>query len=216
MSFTELDIFLSFNILILSVVALILIWISYTDIRFRIIKNEASLLIVGLFAISSIAKILVGVSTFEALVVPVTVAAIVFAIMLGLFALNYLGGGDAKFISAFALIASQSYIIDFILYMAVAGGAVAAVTLLLNKFSNVTQQPASIITDTQKVRPEMVGDLYLASVASGPDGNFKKNIRSYDSPSSDKPIQLKAPYGVAITLSGFWVIIQQLGQLNGG
>ncbi len=58
------------------------------------------------------------------------VLAIAFAACLALFAMNLLGGGDAKLIPAIALWAGTEHLVGFLVAMTLAGGAVALVLLL--------------------------------------------------------------------------------------
>ena len=96
-----------------------------TDILWLRIPNYLVLLIAGLFVL---ATILTDREIF--LLAQVGPALGLFAVGLALFALGKVGGGDVKFLGAAALWVGMGQIGNFLLWLAIAGAAVALAFLL--------------------------------------------------------------------------------------
>ena len=95
-----------------------------TDLRTRTIPNWIPAAAIMLFVPAAWVG---AVSHWQ---IHLIVFAVVFAACLGLFAINILGGGDAKLIPAVALWAGTEHLVSFLVVMTLAGGAVALFQLL--------------------------------------------------------------------------------------
>lgn len=71
-------------------------------------------------------------------------AILVFAITYAMFHFNMMGGGDAKLLSAFALWVGLSGLIPFLFIMAMMGGVLAAITLVVHKWKPLTKFGGSL------------------------------------------------------------------------
>ncbi|MFA7276436.1 MAG: prepilin peptidase [Pseudobdellovibrionaceae bacterium] len=108
---------------------------AYTDFRGFKIPNIIPLTIVGAFVCAY------GVVTlteqrdivFTGIMGHVAAAGIVLVVTGGLFVLKQLGAGDSKFATAIALWAGMQGLVPFLFYMALAGGLIAAFSLVLRK-----------------------------------------------------------------------------------
>jgi hypothetical protein len=92
---------------------------AFWDVREYRIPNSISLAIAGIFPAYAISA---GLTAWPSHLV---VGGGVFLVCLALFALRYIGGGDAKLISATALWAGPYYLVDFLLITTVVGGLMA-------------------------------------------------------------------------------------------
>lgn len=122
----------------------VLIWAAGTDLRYRRISNNLSLWIVGMFALFSVSQLIGGVSWQTAILWPVVAATIVFALGAALFAAGLMGGGDVKLMSSVALFAGPSLSLTFILYVTIAGGFVALLTLLHARIKKMDPATAKV------------------------------------------------------------------------
>ncbi|MBL4789637.1 MAG: prepilin peptidase [Kordiimonadaceae bacterium] len=125
-------------------VATILIWAAVTDLKYRKISNSSSLAITGLFVVSSVLFLFQGAEWKPILLWPILSAALVFAVGVGLFAVGLMGGGDVKLIAATALFAGPALSLPLVLYVTVAGGFVALLTLLHAKLKSKTNTPPKV------------------------------------------------------------------------
>lgn len=107
--------------LALTAFAGLLVWAARSDLRDYTIPNRISLAIAGLYPAHILAA-----GSIDAIPGAVIVATIVFAAGFAFFALRIAGGGDVKLMSATALWAGQTQIIDLLFVTALAGGVLAA------------------------------------------------------------------------------------------
>lgn len=121
-----------------------LLWAAVTDIRHRRISNSLSLFVVVLFAFSAFTGLANGQDWTTAVFWPMSSAAIIFAVGLGLFIARLMGGGDVKILSATALFAGPSLSLPFILYVTVAGGFVAIATMMHARFKKLDVRTAKV------------------------------------------------------------------------
>lgn len=98
-----------------------LAYAAVMDVFTMTIPNRISLALIAVFPL---AALLAGLSMHAALM-HVAAFAIVLAFGIALFALNLLGGGDAKLLAAGALWVGIDQLLPFIVYVTVAGGALA-------------------------------------------------------------------------------------------
>jgi prepilin peptidase CpaA len=103
---------------------MVLAWAAVTDVITRQIPNAAVLVIIGLFALWTLAGAPAGVGS------GVGAAAVGFAFGFILYLFKIMGAGDVKLFAAIALFVGLSHLPMFALATAIAGGAVAALSLL--------------------------------------------------------------------------------------
>ena len=101
----------------------VLVWAAVSDAVWRRIPNSAVLTVAGLYL--AWAVLAAGAGVGSALIV----GAVSLAIGFGLFVFKVWGGGDAKLLAAVALFAGLEHFATLILVTALAGGAMAAVSL---------------------------------------------------------------------------------------
>jgi prepilin peptidase CpaA len=106
-----------------------LVWAAISDMRGMTIPNRAVVAIAALFPVHLIARVMAGdlmvpVLTDGALAL--ALATIVLLAGFGLFAIQLVGGGDAKLAAAAALWAGSDYIAAFLIIVSLAGGLLAA------------------------------------------------------------------------------------------
>lgn len=113
--------------LLIAALALLLLRGAVTDLRSRIISNRLNLAIALLAPLWWWAN---GLSLYPDIALQLGLAAAVFALFAGLFALGMMGGGDVKMLGALALWLPPEAMAALLVIMALAGGAVTIVTLV--------------------------------------------------------------------------------------
>ncbi len=109
-----------FSYALLGGLAITLLTIAFTDLRYRKIANWLT----GAIALSApLFWWVCGLSLWPDIASQLGVALITFAIFAGLFALNMMGGGDVKLLTALALWVPPAAFFKLIVIMALAGGA---------------------------------------------------------------------------------------------
>lgn len=170
-------------------VGLVLVIAAITDIRHRKIPNWIPLTVFGLYAVYL--GVQWAVAPAEPLIQPLSslaTGAIVTVVFTGFFAFGWLGGGDVKLISALGFWAGKDYIVSFILIMAIMGGLVALFYFL--KHSHRPDIGINSGKISQKIQGKDLGEEEIAS---------KHKIK-----------KTYIPYGVAISVSGLFVVNQLL------
>jgi len=117
---------------------LLLLWGATTDLRSRIISNRLNLSIALLAPFWWWAN---GLSLYPDIVLQLGIAAAVFALFTGLFALGMMGGGDVKMLGAIALWLPLHAMSTLIIVMALAGGIVTLVTVVHHRVTRRIGQP---------------------------------------------------------------------------
>ena len=109
---------------IVLLLAILLAIVSISDVRYRRIPNWTVLAVAALF----VPWIFLGpgVSILSAL----EAALICFVVSCAMYALRFLGAGDSKLLTVTALFAGMPRLPHFLVYVALAGGAIALVSLL--------------------------------------------------------------------------------------
>lgn len=168
-------------------VGALLIWAAISDFRKMIIPNWIPLSILGLFA-----AFLVVQSTMN-LAVPVlpfwsslATGAVVLVIFTGLFALNWIGGGDVKMISAMGFWSGLEFIDEFLLLMALAGGLLALFFFFRQSHDPDLEVKVELFTNEKP----------LKSVPLEEKSNNKRIKKT------------NIPYGIAISSAGLFVVIK--------
>lgn len=106
--------------------------------RSRIISNRLNLAIALLAPFWWWAN---GLSLYPDIVLQLGLAAAVFALFAGLFALGMMGGGDVKMLGALALWLPLPAMSTLIIVMALAGGVVTIVTVIHHRTTRRIGQP---------------------------------------------------------------------------
>lgn len=101
----------------------LLLFAAITDIKWRIISNRTVLLL----ALAGIT--LRSGDGVQDLLGSVAIAGIIFALMLFLFSSGMVGGGDVKLLAAASLLSTPAQVGNQLVYIALAGGAMAALYL---------------------------------------------------------------------------------------
>lgn len=180
-----------FGFTVLLVVAAVGDWRRY------LIPNWISLAILALYPPFVLSSNLLGPTSAQVpWLASVGVATIVFIILAGLFALNKLGGGDVKMISAVSLWAGPGLIAGFFLTTSLAGGVLVLASL---------------------ARARLKKQRDFRNLTSDEDRPYTENSEEEDGATEGgKTPSLQIPYGVAIACGGIFVsgkhIINQFSQ----
>jgi prepilin peptidase CpaA len=113
--------------------AFCLLWAAASDARGFVIPNRAVVAIAALFPIHLIARMIIGGAMLPVLTdgaLAVALASLVLIAGFGLFAIQLVGGGDAKLAAAAALWAGSDNIVVFLIIASLAGGLLAAGVLV--------------------------------------------------------------------------------------
>ncbi|WP_181561223.1 MULTISPECIES: prepilin peptidase [Sphingobium] len=121
-----------------AMLALLLIWGATTDLRSRIISNRLNLAIALLAPCWWWAN---GLSFYPDVLLQIGLAAAVFLLFTGLFALGMMGGGDVKMLGALALWLPLAAMSTLIIVMALIGGLVTIVTVVHHRTTRRIGQP---------------------------------------------------------------------------
>jgi prepilin peptidase CpaA len=162
------------------VICLVAAWlfalVAYGDLKARRIPNELCLAVAAL----GLGRMVVSA---ELLAAGWTIAAAlgVFAVAFLLFARGYLGGGDAKLVTASILLVGYDGILEFIVAMAMLGGVLSLLVLAEDRVRN-----------------------FLGRIVFLADGS--SSASSDPSLALARPT---VPYGVAIAFAGLWVLVRQ-------
>lgn len=117
---------------------------AWSDIKSMTIPNSYSIFITVSFVISFLFVSFFAKDTeyFFSWQNHVIAGFAIFAITYGLFFFGLIGGGDAKLLSAFAFWVGLQGLMPMLFYMAIVGGLLGAVTLLLGRFKPLKTTPA--------------------------------------------------------------------------
>jgi prepilin peptidase CpaA len=116
----------------------LLLMASWTDIRTRTISNELNATIAIL---AMMWWWLSGEPLWPDIALRIGIAAIVFAVFAGLFALRMMGGGDVKMIAALALWLPLPALMTMLIVMALAGGAITLFLLIRHRWRQNEERP---------------------------------------------------------------------------
>lgn len=107
---------------------------AFSDLLTMTIPNRVSIILVAAFlVIAPLAGLSLGMIGMH-----LVAAAAVFAACFGLFALNIMGGGDAKLLTASALWFGFNHsLVEFLVFVSVFGGLLSVVVLTLKSQSNL-------------------------------------------------------------------------------
>ena len=130
----------SLNSILLVVLALLLLFACYGDLKARTIPNELNIAIALLAIPFWWAS---GLAPWPHMALQVTVAALAFAFFAGAFALGAMGGGDVKLIGALALWLPWQGLLLMLVIMSLAGGALTLAMMIRKKLAR-TEGPLEI------------------------------------------------------------------------
>jgi prepilin peptidase CpaA len=117
------------HLAVLVAAVVLLAIIAYGDVRFRQIPNAATLAIAAL----GLTRIILAQNAVAASYT-LAAATVIFAVTFLLFWRGALGGGDAKLITAMALVIGHQQLLNFLFLMSASGGVLALVVLIRDKF----------------------------------------------------------------------------------
>ncbi|MBB5687065.1 A24 family peptidase [Sphingobium boeckii] len=103
---------------------------AFTDIRGRIVENWLN---AGIALAAPLYWWASGYQLWPDMAIQIAVAALVFAIFAGVFAIGAMGGGDVKLIGALALWLPFQQLIFMLLVMSIAGGVLTAAMAVVHK-----------------------------------------------------------------------------------
>ena len=130
----------SLNSILLGVLALLLLFACYGDLRARTIPNGLNIAIALLAIPFWWAS---GLSPWPDMALQVGVAALAFIFFAGAFALGAMGGGDVKLIGAIALWLPWPALLLMLVIMSLAGGALTLAMMIRKKLAR-TEGPLEI------------------------------------------------------------------------
>jgi len=113
--------------------AFCLLWAAASDARGFVIPNRAVIAIAALFPVHLLTRVLAAGAVMPTLsdgLLALALAGVVLIAGFGLFAVQLVGGGDAKLAAAVALWAGADNIVAFLILAALAGGVLAAGVLV--------------------------------------------------------------------------------------
>lgn len=120
--------FLQFGCLILYGVVLIVA--AWRDWRTLQIADAFPLTIVGVFGIWAVSGLAGGRTSLAEIGLSAAIATGLLIVGAVAFAIGALGGGDVKLVAAASLFAGPAFLVEFLLVVALAGGAVSLVALM--------------------------------------------------------------------------------------
>ena len=130
----------SLNSILLGVLALLLLFACYGDLKARTIPNGLNIAIALLAIPFWWAS---GLSPWPDMALQVGVAALAFIFFAGAFALGAMGGGDVKLIGAIALWLPWPALLLMLVIMSLAGGALTLAMMIRKKLAR-TEGPLEI------------------------------------------------------------------------
>lgn len=136
---------------LICVLAVLLLWAAFTDMRERIISNRTVLAIACLYPAYALAA---GLDpSLSGWVGALLVGIAVLSVSAGLFALNLFGGGDAKMLAATALWAGPGLLAQFLLITAITGGLLAVGFLVYGRVIRSANETAASGDGTLDILP---------------------------------------------------------------
>ncbi len=137
---------------------LLLIYAAWHDVSTMTIPNWVSIVL----AVTFIPAALTAGLSLDQIGMHLVFGAIVLAVCAGLFYLNVFGGGDAKVIAAASLWTGLAASAPFVMGMAIAGGALAAVLIVLRRMKFEAKQPWLV-----RLKSPEEGAPYAVAIAIG-------------------------------------------------
>lgn len=123
---------------LLGVLALLLLVAAATDIAARTIANRLNLAIALLAPAYWAAT---GLPLWPGVALQIGAAAVLFALLIGAFAMGWMGGGDVKLLGALALWLPGDTLAQMLIVMSVAGGVVTLAVLIVHRLRRLPANP---------------------------------------------------------------------------
>jgi len=114
-----------------------------SDFRRFEIPNSLSLILISAYPLAAI----IGGLSGQAILWAFALGALMLVVMMVLFRLGLMGGGDCKLLSAAALWTGQEYLLEFLLITSIAGGILSLVLLLYRRLPL-----AAVLSDSPTMR----------------------------------------------------------------
>ena len=124
-------------VIVAALLGVLLVIAAVFDLRERIIPNRLNLAIALLAPLAWWAQ---SLALWPDIALQIGVAALIFALFIGLFAIGGIGGGDVKMIGALALWIDAGLIVDLLMIMALVGGVIAGGMLIYRKMRKTTDK----------------------------------------------------------------------------
>jgi prepilin peptidase CpaA len=112
-----------------------------SDVRQFRIPNSYSLVLAGIYPFAAWSGGLAG----QVILLSLAAGVVVLLVGIGLFALNLFGGGDVKLLAAATLWTGLPLLLNFVLYTALLGGALALVILIFRKLPLAERLPLAFL-----------------------------------------------------------------------
>lgn len=150
-----------FEIILLLPLPVLMLYAAGSDIYGYIIPNWISLALIGIF----FPVFFLSGLPIEQITDHLWPALVVFIVCFGLFALGYIGGGDAKLLPAATLWIGAADVVHFIAAVSLAGGALCVFMLIFWLFKRYIPQILSISRTACMERPKVAP--YGVAIAVG-------------------------------------------------
>lgn len=115
---------------------------ALSDFRTMTIPNRYCAAIAALFVPAWLAAHMAGVDVFSSLLMHLGAGAGIMLLTMAMYAVKALGAGDSKLMAAYGFWAGVPGVLAFVVYTAIAGAVLAAVTLLIVRLKPVNNPPA--------------------------------------------------------------------------
>jgi prepilin peptidase CpaA len=147
---------------------LLLVAAGWQDLRTMRIANRLSIAIAGAFAVWALAGVAAGTLVVGDAALAVVCSVGLFLLGALAFAAGALGGGDVKLLAAASLFAGPSFLPEFLMIVALAGGAMAVAILAGAQIGPVAPAGEGPSSDRTTVRTRLRGALpYGPAIAAG-------------------------------------------------
>lgn len=189
--------------------------IAYRDVCTRRIPNEFSIAV----AVLGLAQVILAGDLHMALYT-IAAAAAVFVVSFAMFWLGWIGGGDAKLLSASALLVGYHDLFSFLMMMGLCGGLLALAVIVTGRFGAPLRprpragEPGLPGPAPAAMATSLYGSLFaLAVMAAGRFGAVPRPLPRAAAPGSPglspAPARPSVPYGVAIAVAGALILLFQ-------
>ncbi len=133
------------TIVTLFLFSLLMGWAAYTDLVSLTLSNRLCIATALLYPIYLFATYMDGNGLpMMDIVISLGIAAVIFIVCVGFFALNIMGGGDVKLIPAVALWAGTAHVLNYLLITSVIGGLFAAAIIVRNRIKESKYYKSSV------------------------------------------------------------------------
>ena len=126
--------YILFTLTILGLFSAMMLWAAYSDLTSYRLSNRLCLTTALLYPLYLIALYYEGHGlALQTILITVGISAVIFLICAVFFALNFMGGGDVKFIPVVALWAGTAHILPFLFITSIVGGLIAFILIIKNR-----------------------------------------------------------------------------------